>query len=101
MRRALLLLRRRRGRGNRTALTTLAGHDGAEGIGAHADGRGRGLRRALMGRRADHGTLRSATSGLFELSAKVGDLFFKPARQDCQWMCAGAGASSSEGPTSA
>lgn len=99
--RALLLLRRRRGRGDRTTLTTLAGHDGAEGIGAHADGRGRSLRRALMGRRADHGTLGSATSGLFELSAKMGDLFFKPARQDCQRVCAGATASSGEEPTSA
>lgn len=77
MRRALLLLRWRRGRGDGTALTTLAGHDGAEGIGAHADGRGRSLWRALMRRRADHGTLGSATSGLFELSAEMGDLFFE------------------------
>lgn len=86
MRRALLLLRWRRGWGDRTALTTLAGHDGAEGVGAHADGRGRSLRRALMGRRADHGTLGSTTSGLFELSTKMGNLFFKPVRQDCQRM---------------
>lgn len=42
-----------------------------------------------MGRRADHGTLGSATSGLFELSAKVGNLFFEPAGHDCQgMMCA-------------
>lgn len=84
MRRALLLLRRRRGRGDRTTLATLAGHDGAEGIGAHADGRGRGLWRTLVGRRADHGALGSATSGLFELSAEMGDLFFKPAGHDGQ-----------------
>lgn len=101
MGRALLLLRRRRGRWDRTALTTLAGHDGAEGVGAHADGRGRSLRRALMRGRADHGTLGSATSGLFELSAKMGDLFFKPAGQECQRPCASATASSREEPTSA
>lgn len=88
MRRALLLLRWRRGRGDRTALSTLAGHDGAERVGAHTDGRGRGLWRALMRRRADHGTLGSATSGLFELSTKVGNLFFEPAGHDCQRMCA-------------
>lgn len=79
-----LLLLRRRGRGwDRTTLSTLARHDGAESIGPHADGWWRGdLWRAGMRRGADHGALRSATSGLFELATQMSDLFFKPAKSN-------------------
>lgn len=89
VRRSLLLLRRRRRwDGPARTTTTLATHDGAEGVGSHADGWGRCLRRTSVGRRADHGTLRGASADAFELATKVGDLFFKPvwriAVSDCR-----------------
>lgn len=75
------LLLRRRWRRNGAALATLTGHDGAEGIRAHADGRRGSLGRASMGRRTDHGALRSTSTSLFQLSAQVSDLFFEPNRE--------------------
>lgn len=78
-----LLLLRRRGRGrDRTTLSTLARHDGAESISPHTNSWWRGLWRAGVRRWTDHGTLRSATSGLFELATKMSDLFFKPVKPD-------------------
>lgn len=80
MRRGLLLLRWGRRR-DRTALAALTRHDGAEGVRAHADSRGRCLRWASVGRRADHSALGSASAGLFELATEVSDLFFEPVKQ--------------------
>lgn len=76
-RRLLLLLLGRRGRRNGTTLAALASHDGAEGIGAHANGRRRSLRRAGV-RRAHHGVRGRASAGLVELATEMGDLFFVP-----------------------
>lgn len=80
VRRSRLLLRRR-WRRNGAALATLTGHDGAEGIRAHANSRRGSLGRASMGRRTDHGALRSASTSLLQLSAQVSDLFFEPSRE--------------------
>lgn len=80
-RRLLLLLLRWRGRWDGTTLATLASHDGAEGIGAHADGWRRSLRRAGV-RRADHGVWGSASTGLVELATEMGYFFFIPVEDE-------------------
>lgn len=81
MRRGLLLLGRRRRRRDGPALPALARHNGAEGVGAHANSWRRGLGRTLVGRRPDHRSLRGTSTALLDLATEVTDLLFEPIKR--------------------
>lgn len=78
--RRLLLLLGRRGRRREPGLATLASHDSAEHIIADADGRWL-LRRASVLRRAADRARGRASTGVGEISAQMGNLFFIPKQE--------------------